>query len=620
MVLEVASSHRDEGWRFAAYEVPALVILILLCWMTVASLLHPGLLALTHSPVLAGAISTASLLVALAAAYVALAEFFLYGVVSSGCIGLGFLVFAGGHVGLKLIPLLAGWTYRTSTIFFDWGLQDAIAGILLVIAGVLVGRTVPVMRRTRVVAIGLTVAVLLTLCVSLWAYRGGADVSKGWRSVGPLCAGVLFMASSVLFWVRSKSLHRAWFFWLSLSLVFAGFAEFQYAVAQYPVTVVQPGDVLRLVFFTSILLALAGEWSQDYRRLRWQARELSALHALTTAPGIHQVPTVIQHIERVAQTTLQGHAHVRLLQRRSAEIEDLNGSAQNLDVGDAAVFGPHWKILNGLSVDDMFSGRLEIGVSLGTPDRALGILMVTRDTGEEFSARDLRLLGTFGSQASILLERSLLYEEIAAGAVLQERNRLAREIHDGLAQHLASLKMRVAWLQRSEAVVRVDELRSMEGVLETALIEARHAIGTLRMVPHGSSTVEAIARYAEEFGQVSDLEVSMKSDDGNIEVGPKTRVELFRVVQEALNNVRKHAQASRVSIDVRSDAQGIKIIVVDDGTGFDLGQNEPGHFGLEIMRERAESVGGRLTVSSTVGRGTEVSVWMPVREPDFQPA
>ena len=91
--------------------------------------------------------------------------------------------------------------------------------------------------------------------------------------------------------------------------------------------------------------------------------------------------------------------------------------------------------------------------------------MASRDSTEVFSARDLHLLGALGAQVSILIERSLLYEEIAAGAILQERHRLAREIHDGLAQHLASLKMRVAWLQRSGNPVEVAELKSVEGVL-----------------------------------------------------------------------------------------------------------------------------------------------------------
>jgi two-component system nitrate/nitrite sensor histidine kinase NarX len=261
-------------------------------------------------------------------------------------------------------------------------------------------------------------------------------------------------------------------------------------------------------------------------------------------------------------------------------------------------------------------GELARQVTLGAPlqsaERRLGTLVVSRTNGDDFGTYEVRLLRAFGSQASMLLERSLLYEEIAAGAILQERSRLAREIHDGLAQHLAFLKMRVAWLQRSRS--DMPELGDIEGVLETALVEARHAISTLRSEPQGTSTVDAIAQYAEEFSQVSGLEVEVDGDEQLPVVGPKVRVELLRVVQEALNNVRKHAQASHIDLDIRAVQGGMRIAITDNGAGFDTERSAQGHFGLEIMKERTESVGGEFGISSTPHVGTEVHVWMPGRE------
>jgi two-component system nitrate/nitrite sensor histidine kinase NarX len=242
------------------------------------------------------------------------------------------------------------------------------------------------------------------------------------------------------------------------------------------------------------------------------------------------------------------------------------------------------------------------------------MLIVSRAAGNQFSTHDVRLLRAFGTQASVLLERSMLYEEVAAGAILQERSRLAREIHDGLAQHLAFLKMRVAWLQRSSKSDDTSQLKDIESVLETALIEARHAITTLRAEPEGTSTAEAIDAYAQEFGQVSGLTVEVTSDSDVADVGPKTRVELLRVVQEALNNVRKHAQASNVSITILPDGTGMAVTIKDDGKGFSSDQNLNGHFGLEIMRERAESVGGSLDVRSFPDAGTQVCIWVPTHD------
>ena len=109
MASSVQRAHPVRFWEFATYEVPSLIVLLALGWITILSLTHPGILSLTHSGVPGTVISTASLLIALGAAYVALTEFLLYGALSSFCIGLAFLLFGGGHIGMRLVPLLAGW-------------------------------------------------------------------------------------------------------------------------------------------------------------------------------------------------------------------------------------------------------------------------------------------------------------------------------------------------------------------------------------------------------------------------------------------------------------------------------------------------------------------------------
>jgi two-component system nitrate/nitrite sensor histidine kinase NarX len=271
-----------------------------------------------------------------------------------------------------------------------------------------------------------------------------------------------------------------------------------------------------------------------------------------------------------------------------------------------------------VGLDEGPRGQVALGVPLSAGDRDLGMLVVVRDKVREFTANEARLLRSFGAQASTLLERSLLYQEVAAGAVMQERWRLSREIHDGLAQHLAFLKMRVAWLKRSAGNVTASQLADIEGVLETTLTEARQAITTLRADPQGNSLAEAVTSYAEEFGQVSGLDVTVRCDSQTPEIGVKSRVELLRIVQEALNNVRKHARASHIDVNVRPGLGGVEVTVADDGAGFEMNQSLEGHFGLEIMRERAESVGGKLDVSSSPGSGTRVRIWMPTVADDMQ--
>jgi two-component system nitrate/nitrite sensor histidine kinase NarX len=257
-----------------------------------------------------------------------------------------------------------------------------------------------------------------------------------------------------------------------------------------------------------------------------------------------------------------------------------------------------------------------LAAPLQVRNNRIGTLIVARRSDEPFSAEDIRLLRACAAQASVLLDRSLLYEEVAAGAIMEERSRLAREIHDGLAQHLAFLKMRVAWLRRSPATIDARQLQDIEGVLGTALAEARQAITTLRSEPGTTTTVDAISSYAADFGRISGLEVHVETEDGTPDVGPRARVELLRIVQEALNNVRKHAGASRVDVALRRWAEGLEVRVRDNGQGFEPNAAPAGHFGLEIMRERAESIGGTLDISSQGGAGTQVVVWVPASGED----
>jgi signal transduction histidine kinase len=608
--------------RFAAYDVPSLLVLLALGWLTLVSVTHPNQLSLTHSNVLSAAIATGSLLIALAATYVALTEFLLYGMLSSLFIGLAFLVFAAGHVGLRLVPLLVGWERHLNWTTYGWGIEDAAAGGLLLAAGLLADRVISLGRRERDLALGVLSVLAMAVLVTLWIYHAAnSNIPHAAETFTPLIGAILFFAASALFWRQSKQANRAWFFWLSLSLTLAGFAQFQYAIHRYPLDVVQPGDILRLVFFTGILFALAAEWSQNYRGLRWQARELAVLHALTNTPGIHDVGALRAQIERVAGDALLARARVVLTGRGADYLVSPNGGdVLGHDSDSNSSFGVQSRNQPVPPYQDGRNGEVVLGVPLDTTQGHLGFLVAVRDTTDDFSTHDVKLLRAFGAQASILLERSLLYEEIEAGAILQERSRLAREIHDGLAQNLAFLKMRVAWLKRSPAAIEASQLDEIEGVLETALIEARHAITTLRSEPQTSSAVEAITRYCEEFGQVSDINVDVHAEERVPEVGPKARVELLRVVQEALNNVRKHANASNVTIHIEPGDPGVRVSVEDDGSGFDVQHGEQGHFGLEIMKERAESVGGHLTVSSTPNVGTAISICVPSGEFELEPS
>lgn len=596
--------------KFGAYDFAFFVLIAGLGALTLASVVTPHANTALHSNTLSVAITTAALLVALGASYFALGEFLLYGRITSFYVYLAFVVFAAAEVGLGLHPLLASEHYSQAP--YGWAVLRIAGGILLVAASMQLEGTIQAYRRMRISVTGLLVALGIAFLVSAWIYAGGpAPVSSAVQADLQFAAALLFGLASLLFWRAAKVLDRPWFIWLSMSLCIATFSEIQYALHQPLLTVVETGDALWLVFFTGILLALASEWSRDYRDLRWQARELGALHALMRTPIVESVAALEEHIVRIVSETFGADARLVLVEREAPGTDDAESTAARPG-GTALPVQDRIRPLVG--IDGQTEAQVALGVPLGSGSQHLGVLVVAGTPGIEFTTHDVNLLRAFGAQAAVLIDRSFLYEEVAAGAVLQERSRLAREIHDGLAQHLAFLKMRVAWLKRSSGSISAEQLGDIEGVLETALIEARHAITTLRAQPTGASTVDAIRDYAGEFGQVAGLHVEVITEEGLPELRPKVRVELLRVVQEALNNVRKHARANSVRLTLARRDDGFEVTIEDNGAGFDASQSLEGHFGLEIMRERAESVGGLFYVDSQTGRGTTISIWMPCSE------
>jgi signal transduction histidine kinase len=613
-LLSLTGSAPERPIRRAAYRVVAAVVVFVLFAITAVTLIKPGSVTLSHDHVLNIAIATASLLVALGAAFFLVTDFLLYGKLANFYLGYAFLVFGGSSAGSGLLPLLLGWTQQMHFVPYGWALQRVVGAMFLFAAGLLIDRQVAFARRWRLVLVGVTLTITLvvsgTVGISL---ATGADVPRGFQTVLQMTSCILLFGASILFWRSTRDGRSShWYVWLSICLTVAGFAELQYAFHPYQPRATQLGDLLRLFFYTGLLLTLGVEWSRGYKRLQLQARELEALHALMTPPSVQDVPAIIRHVVDVVSRSLGVNARVVVSDRSHPQPDSL--STQLIHLDEHLVGDPSDARRVVVAFGEGPDGKSAFGVPLIVGERRLGMLVIDQGEGGEFSGEDMRLLRSFGAQASVLLERSLLYEEVAAGAVLEERSRLAREIHDGLAQHLAFLKMRVAWLQRSPSKLELSHLVDIETVLETALTEARQAITTLRMAPVGTTTADAIATYAAEFGQVSGLRVDTECLDDVPEIGPKARVELLRIVQEALNNVRKHARARRVQVHIAPCDGCIEVRIQDDGVGFVVEDDFQGHFGMDIMSERAQSIGGRLEVTSTPRSGTEVRVTVPAGE------
>ena len=235
------------------------------------------------------------------------------------------------------------------------------------------------------------------------------------------------------------------------------------------------------------------------------------------------------------------------------------------------------------------------------------------------TARDLGKL----QQASLAEERARgLREQINRVTVAQEeeRRRISRELHDGLGPSLAAIgnKLRVY-----SSMIRTDPDGTEQGLGEvTASLkghvrEIRELIYDLRPVGLDQlGLVTALRQYTERFMKDTGIETSFANSGDRI-FDPLTEVTIFRVVQECLNNVQKHAKAARVEIGFQTDEAGVEVWVKDDGLGFDPSRaaaGVPAGVGLLSMNERADLVGGTLTIQSRPGSGCQISLHIPSSE------
>ncbi|MDQ3691233.1 MAG: sensor histidine kinase, partial [Chloroflexota bacterium] len=214
---------------------------------------------------------------------------------------------------------------------------------------------------------------------------------------------------------------------------------------------------------------------------------------------------------------------------------------------------------------------------------------------------------------SATMEVRRLAETEFAAVALEERARLAREIHDGLAQDLWYAKLKQSRLAQVVGFEGEAEQLSNEvgGAIDSALAEARDAVAAMR---HGAQTgplLDILARHVDDFADRFALRAELTSQGALPEIGPRAQAEVLRIIQEALTNVRKHADATVVRVDVTVDDH-LRFTVTDNGRGFRSDDVSSG-FGLESMRQRADVIGARLTVSSEPQNGTSIELAMPIR-------
>lgn len=248
--------------------------------------------------------------------------------------------------------------------------------------------------------------------------------------------------------------------------------------------------------------------------------------------------------------------------------------------------------------------------------KPLGIMNVTGPSWRRLTAEELQLLSTIAYQVGIAIERARLAEQGARLARAEERTRIAREIHDTLVQSLTAIALnlegavRAAGEHPDRAKTRVT--RALE-VARAGLEEARRSVLNLRAAPGaGTPLPEALAALGRAVTAETGVRVHVRTTGGRAAPQP-LEPELFRIAQEALTNVRRHAHATEVAISLSTTPRAVRLTIKDDGHGFRTRAVPAGRLGLVGMRERAELLGGRFRVFSSPGRGTSVTVSVPLR-------
>lgn len=217
--------------------------------------------------------------------------------------------------------------------------------------------------------------------------------------------------------------------------------------------------------------------------------------------------------------------------------------------------------------------------------------------------------------AAANVELAALREADVERAGLEERARLARELHDGLAQDLWLAKLKAGQLGALSGLSPAAStlVSETEAAIDTGLVEARQAVMALRLMPdHELGFGEILRRYIEDFEDRFGVRVEFSHSGNGAAVAPRTQAEVLRIVQEALVNVRQHAQATVVGVRLEIEGERLTLRVADNGLGFDVAASARSSFGLSSMRERAALIGGRLRISSTKGEGTRVSLVAPL--------
>ena len=260
--------------------------------------------------------------------------------------------------------------------------------------------------------------------------------------------------------------------------------------------------------------------------------------------------------------------------------------------------------------------RNRVALPLSVGDRMIGVVLA--ETSEPVPARVLTEVMVEVDEQSLRLDTALAFDEVRSLATMEERQRLAREIHDGVAQEIASLGYAVDDLTATaDSDSQRTKLRGLRGELSRVVSELRLSIFDLRSEISGGLG-SALSDHVREVGARSGMTVHLTLDEAPTRLRPEVETELLRIVQEAVTNARKHSEANNLWVHCQIRPPYARMTVADDGRGMGTGRDDS--YGLRIMQERAARISATLDIAQNAKTGSGTLVTVTVGQRTDEPA
>lgn len=255
-------------------------------------------------------------------------------------------------------------------------------------------------------------------------------------------------------------------------------------------------------------------------------------------------------------------------------------------------------------------------IPLSSAGKKVGIINVLSSDSQELSDNDLQLLYTIGDMLSIAIERNRLFERSKQLGVIEERNRLAREIHDTLAQGLSAISLKLETLgllydQESPKEKIMKTLEQTQQLTRDNLEDARRSVLDLRASPLAENGLEEALK---KILAATNISSSYKREGTPIPLSVRVEMGLYRIAQEAVLNASRHANAKQLELFLQFEPDKIILQIIDDGDGFIPEEQKNLGFGLRGLHERAKLLGGQCQIKTLIGTGTIVYITIPINQ------